>query len=85
LYAASGRLIPFNSNSPTGSTFTTSSPHDEYVAECKTLVTKHWPMIEAVANRLLKEEVIGGSEVYTICERVARHVVRRQHLDRTAR
>jgi hypothetical protein len=25
LYAASGRLIPFNSNSPTGSTFTASS------------------------------------------------------------
>ena len=25
LYAASGRLIPFNSNSPTGSTFTAFS------------------------------------------------------------
>jgi hypothetical protein len=25
LYAARGRLIPFNSNSPTGSTFTASS------------------------------------------------------------
>jgi hypothetical protein len=58
--------------------------HDEYAAECKALITKHWPMIEAVANRLLKEEIIGGSEVYLICERVARHVVRRQHLDRTA-
>ena len=30
LYAASGRLIPFNSNSPTGSTFTMSSNRNQY-------------------------------------------------------
>jgi hypothetical protein len=47
----------------------------EYEAECKALVTKHWSMIEAVANRLLKEETIGGNEIYELCERIARHVV----------
>ena len=53
---------------------------EEYEAECKALVTKHWPMIEAVANRLLKEETVGGSEILELCERIARNVVRRQHL-----
>ena len=53
---------------------------EEYEAECRALVTKHWPMIEAVANRLLKERTIGGNEIYELCERIARNVVRRQHL-----
>jgi hypothetical protein len=53
---------------------------DEYEAECKALLVKYWPMVEAVANRLLKEETIGGGEIYSLCERIARNVVRRQHL-----
>ena len=53
---------------------------EEYEAECSALVTKYWPMIEAVANRLLREKTIGGSEIYELCERIARNVVRRQHL-----
>ena len=53
---------------------------EEYEVECKALVTKHWPMIVAVANRLLKEQTVGGSEILELCERIARNVVRRQHL-----
>ena len=53
---------------------------EEYETECKALVTKHWPMIVAVANRLLNEETVGGSEILELCERIARNVVRRQHL-----
>ena len=48
--------------------------------DCGALVAKHWPMIVAVANRLLKEQTVGGSEILELCERVARNVVRRQHL-----
>jgi hypothetical protein len=58
---------------------------DEYEAECKALIVKYWPMVEAVANRLLKEETIGGGEIYSLCERIARNVVRRQHLGQKPR
>jgi hypothetical protein len=53
---------------------------EEYGAECEKLIKQHWPLIEAVAARLLKEETLSGSDVYGICWRAARNVVRRQHL-----
>jgi hypothetical protein len=56
---------------------------EEYEAECEKLIKQHWPMIEAVAAKLLKEETLSGNDVYAICWRVARNVVRRQHLERT--
>jgi hypothetical protein len=55
---------------------------EEYEAECEKLVKQHWSLIEAVAARLLKEETLSGSDVYSICWRIARKVVRRQHLKR---
>jgi hypothetical protein len=55
---------------------------EEYAAECKTLVERHWLMIEAVAARLVTEETLSGNDVYAICWRAARNVVRRQHLKR---
>src|SRR5262249_28936860 len=53
---------------------------DEYEAECRKLVEQHWTLIEAVAEKLLKEETLSGSDVSDICWRTARNVVRRQHL-----
>ncbi|MGA8699461.1 MAG: hypothetical protein WB689_37670 [Xanthobacteraceae bacterium] len=53
---------------------------EEYEAECEKLIKQHWPLIEAVAEKLLKEETMSGSDVYGICWRTARNVVRRQHL-----
>ena len=53
---------------------------EEYESECRELVARHWALIEAVANRLLKEETVGGTEILELCERIARNVVRRQHL-----
>src|SRR5262249_38351197 len=53
---------------------------EEYEAECEKLIKQHWPMIEAVAAKLLKEETLSGSDVYAICWRTARNVVRQQHL-----
>lgn len=44
----------------------------EYEQETLTLVEKFWPMIEAVAARLLKDETISGLMVDEICQRVAR-------------
>jgi hypothetical protein len=55
---------------------------EEYEAECAKLVEQHWPMIEAVAAKLLEEETLSGSDVEDICWRTARNVVRRQHLKR---
>jgi hypothetical protein len=55
---------------------------EEYKAECEKLIKQHWPMIEAVAAKLLKEETLSGNDVYAICWRTARNVVRRQHLKR---
>jgi hypothetical protein len=52
----------------------------EYEAECAKLIKQHWPMIEAVAAKLLDEETLSGADVYSICWRVSRNVVRRQHL-----
>jgi peptidase M41-like protein len=52
----------------------------EYAAECETLIKQHWPMIEAVAAKLLKEETLSGNDVYSICWRTIRNVVRQQHL-----
>jgi Peptidase family M41 len=54
---------------------------EEYEAECEKLIKQHWPLIEAVAEKLLKEETLSGVDVYGICWRVARNVVRRQHLN----
>jgi hypothetical protein len=48
---------------------------EEYEREATALVDKHWPMIEAVAARLMKVDWISGHEVDEICCRVAR----RQH------
>jgi hypothetical protein len=53
---------------------------EEYEAECAVLIKRHWPLIEAVATKLLKEETLSGSDVYDICLRTRRNVVRRQHL-----
>jgi Peptidase family M41 len=53
---------------------------EEYEAECDKLIKQHWPLIEAVAEKLLKEETLSGVDVYGICWRVAQNVVRRQHL-----
>jgi hypothetical protein len=53
---------------------------EEYEAECAKLVKQHWPMIEAVAAKLLKEETLSGNDVYSTCWRASRNVVRRQHL-----
>jgi hypothetical protein len=47
-------------------------PWTEYEQEAATLVDRHWPMIEAVASRLMKVDWISGSEVDDICGRVAR-------------
>jgi hypothetical protein len=55
---------------------------EEYEAECEKLIKQHWPMIKAVAAKLLKEETLSGNDVYAICWRTARNVVRRQHLKR---
>lgn len=52
----------------------------EYEAECEKLIKQHWPLIEAVAVKLLKEETLSGVDVYGICWRATRNVVRRQHL-----
>ena len=49
----------------------------EYEAECAKLIKQHWPMIEAVAAKLLDEETLSGADVYSICWRVSRNVVRR--------
>jgi hypothetical protein len=53
---------------------------EEYEAECEKLIKQHWPLIEAVAAKLLKEETLSGVDVYSICWRAARNVVRRQPL-----
>jgi hypothetical protein len=55
---------------------------EEYEAKCAKLVEQQWPMIEAVAAKLLTEETLSGVDVYDICWRTARNVVRRQHLKR---
>ena len=52
----------------------------DYAAECAKLIKQHWPLIEAVAAKLLKEETLSGQGVYDICWRTSRNVVRRQHL-----
>jgi hypothetical protein len=52
----------------------------EYEAECAKLIKQHWPMIEAVAAKLIEEETLSGHDVYSICWRTSRNVVRRQHL-----
>jgi hypothetical protein len=46
---------------------------EEYEREASALVDKYWPMIEAVASRLMKVGWVGGSEVENICARVARN------------
>jgi len=59
--------------------------NEEYEAECERLIKRHWPLIEAVAVKLLTEETLSGVDVYGICWRAARNVVRRQHLNRRGR
>jgi hypothetical protein len=49
---------------------------EQYAEECATLVNKHWPMVEAVAARLMKVDLLDAREIDHICQRV----VRRQHL-----
>jgi hypothetical protein len=58
---------------------------EEYEAQCEKLIKQHWPLIEAVAMKLLKEETLSGIDVYNICWRVTRNVVRQQHLKMAAR
>jgi hypothetical protein len=55
---------------------------EDYATECSALVKQHWSKIEAVAAKLLKEETLSGSDLYDVCWRDARNVVRRQHLKR---
>jgi hypothetical protein len=45
---------------------------NEYEQGATALVDKYWPMIEAVATRLMKVDWIGGDEVDDICGRVKR-------------
>jgi hypothetical protein len=45
---------------------------EQYEQEAAALVDKYWPMIEAVAARLMQVDWIGASEVDDICGRVAR-------------
>jgi hypothetical protein len=49
-----------------------AKPWGQYEQEAAALVDKHWPMIEAVASRLMKADWINGLEVDDICGRVAR-------------
>ena len=55
-----------------------AKPWEQYAKETAALVDKHWPMIEAVAARLMKVDFLSGGQVDDICRRV----VRRQHLKR---
>jgi hypothetical protein len=48
---------------------------EEYERDTEKLVNKYWPMIEAVADRLMKVDFVSGYEIDSICQRV----VRRQH------
>lgn len=52
----------------------------EYAADTLALVRKYWPMIAAVAARLLKAEFLSGHDIDAICRRV----VRGQHLKKIA-
>ncbi len=52
----------------------------DYERETAKLVRKFWSMIEAVAKALLKRDFVSGYDIDTICTRVARGDVRRQHL-----
>jgi hypothetical protein len=58
---------------------------EEYEAQCEKLIKQHWPLIEAVAMKLLKEETLSGIDSYNICWRITRNVVRQQHLKMAAR
>jgi hypothetical protein len=49
-----------------------AEPWEQYERAAAALVDKCWPMIEAVAARLMKVDWIGGGEVGDICARVAR-------------
>lgn len=49
-----------------------AKPWEEYERDTVALVDKYWPMVEAVAARLMQVEWISGSEVDDICGRVAR-------------
>ena len=49
-----------------------AKPWEDYEREAAALVDKYWPMIEAVAARLMKVDYVTGHEVDTICARVAR-------------
>lgn len=51
---------------------------EQYEKETAALVNKHWPMIEAVAARLMKVDFLSAYDIDSICQRV----VRRQHLKR---
>jgi hypothetical protein len=51
---------------------------DRYAQDTAALINKHWPMIEAVAARLMKVDLLNAREIDDICRRV----VRRQHLRR---
>jgi hypothetical protein len=48
----------------------------QYEQQALTLVRKFWPMIEAVAARLLKDETLSGGDVDSICQRVRRHQIK---------
>lgn len=49
-----------------------AKPWEDYEREAAALVDKYWPMIEAVAERLMKVDYVTGHEVDAICARVAR-------------
>lgn len=58
---------------------------DEYERDTKALVEKFWHYIEAVAAALLERETLSGADVDDICQRSARAVVKRQHLNQRGR
>ena len=51
---------------------------EQYEQDACSLVDRYWPMVEAVAHRLMQVDFISGSEVDDICGRVAR----RQYAER---
>jgi hypothetical protein len=60
-----------------------AKPPEQYEREARALVDKYWPMIEAVATRLMQVEWIGGGEVEDICARVVRNGYAKKLRNRT--
>ena len=53
-----------------------AKPWEEYAQETLALIREHWPKIEAVANGLLKHEILSSYDM----DLISRNVVLRHHL-----